>query len=94
MDARDAMKETALLTTKQAAPLLSLSAGTLVTYIHRGTIKATRMGRDWFISQQEIGSYNQYRRPRGNPNFAKNKGQKSQKNGSMTVPTPDATSLS
>lgn len=54
-------------TAKEAAPLLGISPGSVRAFIKRGTIAATKRGRDWFITQDEIDRYNRERRAPGSP---------------------------
>lgn len=54
-------------TAKEAAPLLGISPGSMRTFIKRGLIVATKRGRDWFITQDEIDRYNRERRKAGQP---------------------------
>ena len=46
-----------LLTTKEAAALLGIHWRSVVKAIHRGTLKAEKRGRDYFIEQADIEAY-------------------------------------
>lgn len=41
-------------TLKQAEQLTGIKADNLRQRIHRGTLKAIKLGRDWFIEDKEI----------------------------------------
>jgi len=43
-------------TLKQAEKLTGIKADNLRQRIHRGTLKATKKGRDWFVSETAITS--------------------------------------
>ncbi|HML21872.1 MAG TPA: helix-turn-helix domain-containing protein [Aggregatilinea sp.] len=46
-----------MLTTKQAAEELGITLRAVQQAITRGTLKAEKMGRDWFIRKSEIEAY-------------------------------------
>jgi len=41
-------------TLKEVEEITEIKADNLRQRIHRGTIKATKLGRDWFISDKEL----------------------------------------
>jgi excisionase family DNA binding protein len=51
------MAETDLLTTKEVATLLDLSAGRIRQLAQRGFLPAKHVGRDWVFSRKEIAKY-------------------------------------
>lgn len=57
------------MTTTQAAKYLRLAEDTVRQYIHRGVIKATKLGPIHVVTKQECDRYRKEKRPRGNPNF-------------------------
>lgn len=50
-----------LLTTKEAAARLGIHWRSVVKAIQRGKLKAEKRGRDYFIEQAELDSYDQSR---------------------------------
>src|SRR5262245_40693378 len=52
-----ARKETGGMTLKEAASLLGLDPATLRQQIHNGSLRATKMGRDWFVTSKEVEKY-------------------------------------
>lgn len=46
-----------LITLKEAAAQLGTSPDNLRARIARGTLKARKMGRDWFVEQREVDRY-------------------------------------
>lgn len=58
---------TNLLTTQQAADLLGLDRRTVLKYIERGLIQATKFGRDWQIDPAEVEHFQRERRKPGRP---------------------------
>lgn len=53
-----------LYTTKEADELLGLTTGSVGVYIRRGVLIATKYGRDWMVSHDELMRYNQEYRGR------------------------------
>lgn len=54
-----------LLTLRQAAERLGVTPDTLRQQIARGVLKAEKLGRDWFVTQEEIERYErEHRRER------------------------------
>lgn len=53
------------LTVLQAAALLGIKPTSVRHFINRGTIKAEKRGRDWFITQEEVDRYSREPRKRG-----------------------------
>ena len=52
------------MTLKEAAAQLGLDPATLRQAIARGSLKATKRGRDWFVSPSEVERYQrENRRP-------------------------------
>jgi len=47
----------ALLTLRQAATQLGITADTLRAQIKKGRLRATRPGRDWLVEAAEVGRY-------------------------------------
>jgi excisionase family DNA binding protein len=45
------------LTTKEAAEKLAIHWRSVVKAIHRGTLKAEKHGRDYFITREEVDRY-------------------------------------
>jgi len=45
------------VTLKEAASLLGLDPATLRQQIHNGSLRATKMGRDWFVTSKEVEKY-------------------------------------
>lgn len=65
-----------MLTTQQAADLLRVERVTILKWIERGHIKATKFGRDWMIDQTpaELKAIKAQRKPgnhTGKPRTAK-----------------------
>jgi len=60
-------QEYPMLTTTQAAEQLNIKRGTVIQYIERGLIKASKTGRDWFIRQSEVNRYSRQRKKPGRP---------------------------
>ena len=56
-----------MLTTAEAAARLGLKAVTLRKHIKEVAIKATKHGRDWLISTDEVDRYQQERKPAHRP---------------------------
>jgi excisionase family DNA binding protein len=54
-------------TTQEAARLLGLTRKGVLVAIRRGKLNATKHGRDWQISDEEIERYQQEPRQRGRP---------------------------
>lgn len=54
-------------TTIEAATLLGIDPRSVRAFINRGLIAATKHGRDWLITQDEIDRYNRERRHVGRP---------------------------
>jgi excisionase family DNA binding protein len=54
-------------TTQGAARLLGLTRKGVLAAIRRGKLHATKYGRDWQISDEEIERYRQEPRQRGRP---------------------------
>lgn len=50
------------VTLKQAAELLGLSPTTLRVQILKGKLKATKRGRDWWVTPKEVERYSQEHR--------------------------------
>ena len=48
-----------LLTLIQAAERLGVTAATLRAQIHRGKLKAAKLGRDWLVEATEVERYRQ-----------------------------------
>lgn len=46
-------------TLKQVEQLTGIKADNLRQRIHRGTLKAIKLGRDWFIEDKEIRKLNE-----------------------------------
>ena len=46
-----------MLTLAEAAERLGLHPDVLRRQIHRGKLKAKKMGRDWFVSEREVERY-------------------------------------
>jgi excisionase family DNA binding protein len=64
-----------MLTTAEAAALLSVSRPRVLALIHLGTIKAEKHGRDWQVDPASVEAYkNSPRKPGARP---KNKGKNS-----------------
>ena len=47
----------ALLTLREAAPRLGITADTLRAQIRRGRLHATKLGRDWIVDAAEVARY-------------------------------------
>jgi excisionase family DNA binding protein len=47
----------ALLTLKEAATRLGITADTLRAQIRRGRLRATKLGRDWLVEVAEVARY-------------------------------------
>lgn len=56
------------LTLRQAAELLGITADTLRAQIHRGRLKASKVGRDWLVDQDELERYERESRRRTSSN--------------------------
>jgi excisionase family DNA binding protein len=54
-------------TTQEAARLLKLTRKGILAAIRRGKLHATKHGRDWMVSDEEIERYRQEPRQRGRP---------------------------
>lgn len=60
--------ENASYTTAQAAELLGLSVSTLRVYLGNGEFPSSyKLGRDWFITGEDIEEFKAKRRPKGRP---------------------------
>lgn len=46
-----------LLTLRQASRELAVAHATLRAQVHRGKLKATKVGRDWLVTRDEIERY-------------------------------------
>jgi excisionase family DNA binding protein len=55
------------MTTQEAAQMLGLKQKTVTVFCKRGTIKATKRGRDYDISLAEVRRYQQERLPAHRP---------------------------
>ena len=58
-------KPTTMLTTKQAAARLNISIRRVRALIYAGRLPATKAGRDWLITEQDLADYTP--RPAGRP---------------------------
>ena len=56
-----------LLTLREAAKLTGLKPVTLRKYIKAGPLRATKLGRDWFVTPKDVKAYLAARRPVGRP---------------------------
>ena len=54
-------------TTSQASKILKIQTRSISTYIGRGMIKASKIGRDYFIEKQEVERFQRERRSVGRP---------------------------
>jgi excisionase family DNA binding protein len=54
---RDQPPEGELLTLRQAADSLGITPDTLRAQVHRGRLKATKLGRDWLVERSELIRY-------------------------------------
>lgn len=45
------------MTLREAAELLGVRPDTLRQAVHRGTLRATKRGRDWTVSSRELARY-------------------------------------
>ena len=61
------MTDTDLLTTKEVAVLLDLSAGRIRQLAQRGLLPAKHVGRDWVFLRKEIKPFIDPERRRGKP---------------------------
>lgn len=46
-----------LLTLAQAARTLGVAPDTLRAQVHRGKLRANKLGRDWVVSSEEVNRY-------------------------------------
>lgn len=53
----DMARYRATMTLKEAATLLGVTPDNLRGAIARGTLKATKMGRDWFVTPKAVEKY-------------------------------------
>lgn len=51
-----------LLTLPEASAESGISAGYLRVAANRGTLKATKIGRDWFVTREELATFKAARR--------------------------------
>lgn len=56
-----------MLTTREAATVLSISLRTVQAHIKAGNIKAEKKGRDWLIEEEEIERFRVEKRPAHRP---------------------------
>ncbi len=56
-----------MFTTTEAAALLGVTVRAVRAHIKRGNIRATRFGRDWQITPEEIERFKRQRRPAHRP---------------------------
>lgn len=77
-----------MLTTAQAAALLSLAPDTVKRHCQRGVIKAEKIGRDWLIPEEEV---TRYRAARHGPGRPTQKPQDLRQSDSMMVAKEEAT---
>ena len=61
------------MTTTQAAEYLGLALDTVRQYVHRGVIRATKVGPIYLLTKAECDRYRRERKPAGNPNLRKKK---------------------
>lgn len=47
------------MTLNEAAALLGITPDTLRQAIHRGTLRANKHGRDWFVTPAQVEKYRQ-----------------------------------
>jgi excisionase family DNA binding protein len=47
----------ALLTLRDAAARLGITADTLRAQVRRGRLRATKLGRDWLVEEAEVARY-------------------------------------
>lgn len=45
------------MTLNEAAAVLGLSAATLRQQVHNGKLRATKRGRDWWVTRREVQRY-------------------------------------
>ncbi len=57
------------MTTKQAAEILGVKMTTVNTLIQRKQIAATKFGRDWLITPEEVERYQRERHKPGWPHW-------------------------
>jgi len=50
-------KENIILTTQQACDYLGISKPTYLKYLHRGRIKATKVGKGWKVLKSELDRF-------------------------------------
>jgi excisionase family DNA binding protein len=48
-----------LLTLREAAEQLGITADTLRAQVRRGRLRATKLGRDWLVEEAEVTRYKQ-----------------------------------
>lgn len=56
-----------LLTLAEAAPLVGLSATSLRLYAERGTLRATKVGKTWVVTEREVARFAALPRRMGRP---------------------------
>lgn len=49
------------MTLKQAAAILGITPDSLRQAIARGTLKATKRGRDWWVTQKAVDDYRKHK---------------------------------
>lgn len=59
------------MTTKEAATYLGLAEDTVRQYVHRGLIKARKIGHMNVVTKAECDRYQREKRPPGNPTLLK-----------------------
>ena len=57
----------------EASTILGLDASLVTRYCREGRIRATQMGRQWFIGMRDLDEFSKTPRPRGNPMFRDHK---------------------
>jgi excisionase family DNA binding protein len=56
-----------MLTTQQAAQLAGVARITILKWIERGHLPATKYGRDWLIDERDLDAYRQSPKTLGRP---------------------------
>lgn len=60
-------------TVEEAAENLGISPGLVSTYCKTKKLRARRVGKMWFISDDDLAAFSKEPRPVGNPNFLRRK---------------------
>jgi DNA binding domain, excisionase family len=67
MSVATAVKQDTVMSTREAASYLGLAEDTVRQYLHRGLMKATKIGPVWCVMRSECDRYKREKRDPGRP---------------------------